>query len=337
MSHKNNTRLTEFDALKLFCIFCVILGHCLMHLQNYQFVIFDNPLYCAICSFHMPLFMMISGFFGCRILNINFKDFILKKSRQLLLPAAAFGVLFCISWIYIGGGTQPVKTWIICYWFLKSAFICALLYYIAIHSPNPSVALIVTLILSQFCFAYQVNNMYPCFLLGAFINRHYDWIKAKAVHVLIISAAVYIVLLTQWTTEMAQTPLMRIHRFIHMAPDAAITIAGTHMYKLVMGMAGSIMFLSIFIIGQKLFSPNRTTNTICKWGQYTLGIYLLQAIIVEHIMMRTLDFSNLSYPIFNFAVAPIISVIVLILCVGIINLIHRSRLTSLLILGEQPR
>lgn len=104
MNSKYNTRLTEFDALKLFCIFCVILGHCLMHLQNYQFVIFDNPLYRAICSFHMPLFMMISGFFGCRILTISFKDFILKKSRQLLLPAAAFGVLFCISWIYIGGG-----------------------------------------------------------------------------------------------------------------------------------------------------------------------------------------------------------------------------------------
>ena len=156
-------------------------------------------------------------------------------------------------------------------------------------------------------------------------------------HVLVISAVVYILLLVQWTSEMAHMPLMRIHRFIHMAPDAAIAIAGTHLYKLVMGMAGSIMILSLFIIGHKMCPPNRITNTLCKWGQYTLGIYLLQAIIVEHIMMRTLDFSNLSYPMFNFVVAPIISVLVLILCTGIINLIHRSRLTSLLILGEHPR
>lgn len=97
-------RLKSFDALKLFTIFCVLLGHVILHLQNYQFHYSENSLYRAISSFHMPLFMTISGFFGANVMGINIKKFFYKKGQQLLLPALSFGIIFCISWYYIGGG-----------------------------------------------------------------------------------------------------------------------------------------------------------------------------------------------------------------------------------------
>ena len=58
----NNTRLVYFDMLKLFAIFLVIVGHCAQYLLSSS--PYDEPLYVYIYSFHMPLFMIISGFFS---------------------------------------------------------------------------------------------------------------------------------------------------------------------------------------------------------------------------------------------------------------------------------
>lgn len=56
-----------FDAIKLFAIYLVIWGHCILHLQGYKFDQWQNPIYRLICSFHMPLFMTISGYFAQNI------------------------------------------------------------------------------------------------------------------------------------------------------------------------------------------------------------------------------------------------------------------------------
>lgn len=55
-------RLVYFDLLKLFAIYLVIIGHCVQYLLPTR--PYDEPLYVYIYSFHMPLFMMISGFFS---------------------------------------------------------------------------------------------------------------------------------------------------------------------------------------------------------------------------------------------------------------------------------
>lgn len=329
-------RLKEFDALKLFTIYCVLLGHCILHLQNYQFEMADNRLYSFICSFHMPLFMMISGFFGSKIAGVKFKDFAFKRVRQLLLPAATFGLIFCISWFYIGG-EQIVKNYFLCYWFLKSAFICALLYFLSVNSPKPNLVLILTLILSQFCFAYQVNRMYPSFVMGAFISRHYDWIKAKSTHLLIICGIIFLAMFAFWTPDMERVPLMRIHQFVGMESNEIFDITYTHFYRVIMGIAGSIMFISLFSVSAKYMLRSKIGDTLCKWGQYTLGIYLMQAIIIEHIMMKTLDFSSMNWYLFNLVVSPLLSVCVLLLCIGIIHLIHKSKRLSFIFLGEKRK
>lgn len=100
---KNSSRIKVFDIIKLFAIFLVIWGHVILHLQNYQFDKWDNPLYRWICSFHMPLFMMISGFFSSKI-KLGFKDFTINKFRHLILPSMTFGIIFILSWHFVCGG-----------------------------------------------------------------------------------------------------------------------------------------------------------------------------------------------------------------------------------------
>ena len=76
---QNNKRLLAFDAIKLFAIFLVVYGHCILHLQNYSYDIKENIIYRFVSSFHMPLFMAISGYFGSKIFNLKFSDIVAKK------------------------------------------------------------------------------------------------------------------------------------------------------------------------------------------------------------------------------------------------------------------
>lgn len=97
---QNNKRLLAFDAIKLFAIFLVVYGHCILHLQNYSYDIKENIIYRFVSSFHMPLFMDISGYFGSKIFNLKFSDIVAKKWKRLIVPSISFGVLFGISWCY---------------------------------------------------------------------------------------------------------------------------------------------------------------------------------------------------------------------------------------------
>lgn len=57
-------RLASMDMLKGFAIFMVIAGHTIQYLISGDYC--DKSAYRVIYSFHMPLFMAISGFFSYR-------------------------------------------------------------------------------------------------------------------------------------------------------------------------------------------------------------------------------------------------------------------------------
>ncbi len=334
--NKSNSRIKSFDVLKLFTIFCVLIGHCILHLQNYKFDCYENPFYRFIISFHMPLFMTISGFFVSKTLGIKRQDFIKKKFRQLIIPSLVFGVLFCISWTYAqnGGGIHLITDYIFCYWFLKSAFICSCLYFIVSKFSQQALAIVISLLISQFIFSYQVSYMYPCFLIGVLINCHYNWFTLNIKTILTVSSMIFLSMFVYWTADMASSSIPRIYEIVQINSKSLVDLLFNHVFRILIGISGSIMFLGIFIYGARFIPSSRIGDLLCKYGQYTLGIYLLQAIIIEHIMMKNLDFSDMSFEIFNFLISPLLSVIVLMICICIIKFIHKFPKVSFLMLGQ---
>lgn len=65
-------RITYIDWLKAFAIFLVLLGH---SIQNLSAAGMMDGLHGFIYSFHMPLFMMLSGFFLTKSLDNGIKHF----------------------------------------------------------------------------------------------------------------------------------------------------------------------------------------------------------------------------------------------------------------------
>ena len=87
-------RISFIDQLKGITILLVVIGHLIEHNAGR-----DNFLWTFIYSFHMPLFMFISGYLAYvtfRMERFNFFNVVLylgKKCRTLLLPFLTWGIL----------------------------------------------------------------------------------------------------------------------------------------------------------------------------------------------------------------------------------------------------
>lgn len=126
MEAVSNNRISYIDQLKGITIFLVVLGHLIEHNAGR-----NNFLWTFIYSFHMPLFMFISGYLAnvtFKIDHLNFSNIVLfigKKSRTLLLPFLSWGVL--IPYFVLQNSNNKLGTYIYDYiyhwgeglWFLQ--------------------------------------------------------------------------------------------------------------------------------------------------------------------------------------------------------------------------
>ena len=126
-------RIGSFDILKCLAIFLVIWGHCIGSLTNAGNG--SDVVYRVIYSFHMPLFMMMSGYFATSSMESASWPFFKKKFIQLIWPCVVWGGL---CWAFLEstnsfhygnptfsiGGLFSDFYWLSDFWFLKSCFIC---------------------------------------------------------------------------------------------------------------------------------------------------------------------------------------------------------------------
>lgn len=323
------------DALKLFAIFLVLWGHAIQRFLPSAY--YDEPMYRVIYSFHMPLFMALVGYFATSLTRLSLREVLLKKGRQLLLPTVSFA-LFPVanSLIYTGwvngdwhsAITESIRVEVSFFWFLKSAFVCSLLYYLSFHNIHkPLWAIIASLIVSQAISIFQVQQLYPPFLLGVWLRNNDGRILSCPWRWVAASGMIFLVLLLFWDASFWQTA--SFYEPIYWYRKT---------YRIVIGLAGTTFFFSLFKgMAAEWSACQRWFGRVGVYGQETLGIYMLQTFILEMALARYLDFGHLGFVTFNFIVAPVLSVAVLMVCLCIIALIRRSRVCSFLFLGAPLR
>ena len=98
MEIKSNQRIEMIDCIKALAIIMVVIAHCIeygsgsIYLNNQEY--FSNYIFKAITSFHMPLFMFISGFLLFKNNSTSIGKLFKKKTHSLLLPAIMWNLLF---------------------------------------------------------------------------------------------------------------------------------------------------------------------------------------------------------------------------------------------------
>lgn len=108
-------RIFYFDALKAFAILLVIIGHLPLYVYQ-KYGVEVSVLGAAVATFHMHLFMMISGYFT------NIHKIHLGKRAKYLIPFFVFGVLYAylVESNLIGFLTSEAKGG---YWYLLILFV----------------------------------------------------------------------------------------------------------------------------------------------------------------------------------------------------------------------
>ena len=108
----------------------------------------------------------------------------------------------------------------------------------------------------------------------------------------------------------------------------------SHVYRIAIGITGSLAIVGMFC---NISAPRQNTCFLVKcssWGQYTMGIYILQSILWEDFNLNVYTLDNMNPFVFNFIAAPIISFLILAICVGVIRLMSRSPNMRFLFFGK---
>lgn len=99
-TYKTRTQRNIFiDTVRGIAIFLVVVGHSLQYGEGIKYLsqgyFYDNIFFKIIYSFHMPLFMLISGYlFYFTINNHSISELIIAKIKRLLIPIFAWNITY---------------------------------------------------------------------------------------------------------------------------------------------------------------------------------------------------------------------------------------------------
>jgi fucose 4-O-acetylase-like acetyltransferase len=91
-----NQRDYYFDNAKFILIFFVVFGHLLRSFIEDNEMIYN--IYKVIYTFHMPAFILVSGFFAR---GFNKKGYVLKIARKLILPYIIFQLIYSVFYYFL--------------------------------------------------------------------------------------------------------------------------------------------------------------------------------------------------------------------------------------------
>ena len=316
----NQKRIPLWDILKLFLIFLVIWGHCIKGFSTSNSEEFT--VYRIIYSFHMPLFMMISGYFSVSSMSMSFFSFLQKKFWNLLYPCLIWGAILWLllesmNSFHYGNESFSISGllidyyWLSNFWFLKSCFICYVLAYIGLMLPKRRhLMLPLTLLLSQLISPYFVSFMYPCFIIGMFLHHNVfgGWIKR---HSLLISF-LFLFMLFFWDKQMWDRSHGIPTGILEADVDTWFIILYARFFRHLIGIIGSLTFIMCLHFIIKRDTKSKIIHICCDWGKYSLYIYVLQCVILEKGLNQFLCMDNINNVIYELIITPIISALLLL-------------------------
>ena len=332
-----SSRLVYFDILKFTAIYLVIWGHAIASMSNAPCN--ENVFFLFIYSFHMPLFMIISGYFfqGGKSLQLSYGYLLIDKARHLLLPAFVWGVFIasCSMFLHI---KQPIsehiglffKSLFSTYWFLKCLFMC---YMLGKFASEKWGGYLFAILISQFLPIYRFEIMFPCFIAGMLYRRFERIVLQSSFTIVIIMFLVYLLgYLYLWKPCMQES----YNLLDYLTSFSAIgLILYRRLLGIVIGVSASIMLILCFNKMNEILNNKNIWRDLSAIGKYTLGIYIIQDIILIGILSKIIDLENLNIYLFSAFITPFVSILVLVFSYKATVLFKQNNHTALFLLGEK--
>lgn len=324
------------DVLKGFGIILVVLGHCIQvgsgTAFNAESRYFSDKLYQFIYSFHMPLFMMVSGYlcWGSMKRAIDGRQRLaLLKRRILALPVPIFvwtALEFLIKAV-INLSNGNVLSWKIIFdylysvlnnfWFLWAVFWCFLIVFIMHFYFHDSIILYILGFLVLFFIpdgmalgAYKY--MMPYFIAPFYLHKYMEQKKvsldnAPKIRWIVLTGLVYIILFLFFD----ENSFIYLSGYKLIGKDIARQLK-IDFYRMIVGFAGSAFFILLWqYIIAKL--KNRCEfKVMSALGKDSMGIYILSTYILSYVVQNIYRMSQPNY-LLNLVQAAVVLAVSLLL------------------------
>ncbi|KAB2335204.1 acyltransferase family protein [Bacillus mesophilum] len=277
-----------FDNAKFILIFFVVFGHLLRSFIEDNETIFT--VYKVIYSFHMPAFILVSGFFAKGYYE---KGYIQKIAKKLILPYLLFQGIYSLFYYYLYNrpsiDMDPFNPhWSL--WFLISLF-CWNIMLLLFSKFKPAYAITAALFIglaigyvdwvSNYLSLSRTFVFFPLFLAGYFLKKEHLALimrpsaRASAIGIFAIATALFYLypdINYQWLLGSKPYAEMGAASF-----TAVLTRLGFYLLSFLMVFS----FLACVPKGQYFFT---------RLGKNTLYVYLLHGFIVR--LFRESDLQN---------------------------------------------
>lgn len=312
------------DKLKGLAIILVVWGHCLQFCVKYD--VLNTKLFELIYAFHMPFFMAVSGYLYYQSINRrSFKDLIINRIKQLLIPFLIWSLFFLIAFRWNVSHTfiQWIKNYIynlpLFFWFIWSLLISSFLTIIINKFFKDSliayflVFLLVVSLPNGLGF-YFTKFMLPYFFAGYLVHKY--GLKTNKI-ILVCAFVLFAAAWYFWKDE------YYIYTTYMATKQADLQGIYDDCYRYVAGFAGIIVFLFIVkkLPGFKMFEV---------LGRNTLGIYFISSFSNPYLYLLGLHHHQFLY---NFIYTPFITFLIITVCVGLSMLINKSKALNQYLLG----
>lgn len=296
------------DAIKAFAIICVVFAHCIEFGSGQRVLskelFFDDPLFEFICSFHMPLFMLVSGYlFAFSIRKGSYASLLMKKVNTLIIPLFSWAVvevgIYIVSCFLNKSGWPGFKElalellyrFLHHQWFLWAVFWCTLIVLTNKYLFKDSLVIYLAVFILTF-FLPDGNNialysfMYPYFVIGYLINREDTGKRESSLGqkwLLPVLLALFIALFLLYNRD---SYVYTSGYSLIGEKSGILRQLGIDLYRLVIGLVGSVVIV-LSIKALYCHFPIGVKNVMSNIGMNTLGIYILSNLVFNDHFLRT--------------------------------------------------
>lgn len=301
-------RNTKWDFYKGMLIWGVVIGHMITALKAGEDCYVW--LHTFLRTYDMPMFAFISGYFICNgFERHSLKQGIMRRVKAILFPTVMWNIAINLI-------TRNMSLYL---WYLWSIFFCNIIVFSIAKISKNRVLMAVLFSFAVLIFHTGLGEklnigflLFPCI-----VGFYYAFFEKKCISrmkfdiLFGISTCIvvaFIVMLFFWKAEYS----------VWNIGTAAFKNYHTFLLILYRGILGVVGSMGMMILFSAIFNALKKINIICKCGQVTLEIYILQTIFVELIfgkvvliLVNALGYNPFiqSSSLLGFVIAPLISLV----------------------------
>lgn len=304
-------------------------------------LIFNNILYKYIVSINMPLFMLVSGYlFYFSVQRHSFTENVKRKIASLFVPILIWNVLISLIDLFRSELSKDPWTWFKLYcnevlgqlWFLWAVLICSIIVALVNRFLRDNIGVYILIFISTFFIPDILNLnlykfMYVFFVIGYFFNKYkgLNLLRLKKFPLIIIAITVlYIIMMFFYKKDF----IIYVTGCNILNKSNMLYQVYINFYRIVVALLGcSVVIYLIYLLSKYIRGVSE--KILLFIGKNTMGIYII-SYLIDVYMLTQITFGLSGY---NFLLAIIETIVVIIVTLFLIMLIKKIKVLNMLLFG----